>query len=363
MKNILPYILILVYTSCFSQKTSNETFVCPPCANECDKLTFTQAGECPQCHMQLEKKASILPARKKAAILLFPGVQIIDFTGPYEVLGQSNFDVFTVAEDSVLTTNMGMKIKPNYTFVNCPDADVFVIPGGNVTPSRKNPKVVNWVKEYSNKTDIVMSVCTGALLLAETGLLNGKTATTFYGALSDLQKQFPQTNVVFNQRYVDNGKFITTAGLTSGMDGALHIIEKIYGKPSAQMVALNLEYNWRPKDNYVRASLADKHLDEIFEGEGHPSITSVNLLNTEGDADKWLMELEFAASGSAEELEKTLENLIIQKAGWKKIQNPSATRSKWSFVFGAEKWNAELKVSPIANSKTYKVTVEVFKMK
>jgi hypothetical protein len=114
--------------------------------------------------------------------------------------------------------------------------------------------------------------------------LDGLTATTYYNAISELGDNFPKIKVVSDQRFVDNGKFITTAGLSSGIDGALHIVEKLEGKYKAQTVALNLEYDWKPDDNYARASLADKYLKKIFEGndEGHPSISSVKLLSTEG---------------------------------------------------------------------------------
>ncbi len=86
-----------------------------------------------------------------------------------------------------------------------------------------------------------MSVCNGALILAETGLLDGLTATTYHNAIPELEKAFPKTKVVSDQRFVDNGKFITTAGLSSGIDGALHIVEKLKGKSKAQTAALNMD--------------------------------------------------------------------------------------------------------------------------
>jgi transcriptional regulator GlxA family with amidase domain len=184
-------------------------------------------------------------------------------------------------------------------------------------------------------------------------LLDGLTATTYHNAISELEKDFPKTKVVSDQRFVDNGKFITTAGLSSGMDGALHIIEKLKGKSKAQTVALNLEYDWKPENNYARASLADRHLNKILEGddEGHPSISSVKLLNTEGNKDEWKVEFELTASITAEEIRKVMEKMIIEKTNWKKEKNILPTKSSWSFTSQEkENWNGFLEVKQVSSN-------------
>jgi putative intracellular protease/amidase len=355
---------ILISASTFAQ-APKEIFICIPCERDCDKLVFDKPGICPHCNMTLVKQTDDLREKKagKVAILLFEGVQIIDFTGPFEVLGQAGYDVITVSANPSVKTNMGMRVTSDFTFANCPEVGIFIIPGGNISGTRASVEAVQWIKQYAEKSDLVMSVCNGALILAETGLLNGLTATTYHNAISELKKDFPNTKVVSDQRFVDNGKFITTAGLSSGIDGAFHIVEKLKGRAKAQTVALNLEYDWKPGDNYVRASLADKYLNKIFEGDddGHPGITAVKLLNTEGNKNTWKVEFELTATTTAEEIEKTMEKMITQKVDWKKEKNNHPTQSNWSFTTDEkEKWNGFLEVRPVS-SKTNSFLV-VFKV-
>jgi putative intracellular protease/amidase len=301
----------------------------------------------------------------KVAILLFEGVQIIDFTGPFEVLGQAGYQIITVSANPSVKTYMGMKVNSDFTFTNCPEAAIFIVPGGNISATRHSPEAIKWIKQYSEKSNIVMSVCNGALILAETGLLDGLTATTNYNSISEFGKGFPKTKVVSDQRFIDNGKFITTSGLSSGIDGALHIIEKLKGKSKAQTVALNLEYDWRPEDNFARASLADKYLKKIFEGddEGHPSISSVKLLNTQGTKDKWKVEFEVMATTTAEEIEKVIEKTIIKKVDWKKEKNILPTNSSWRFTSPEkETWNGFLEVKQVSsNTNSFIVILKIDK--
>src|SRR5690242_2185485 len=147
------------------------------------------------------------------AIVLFEGVQIIDYSGPWEVLGQAGFKVFTVADKTEpLTTRFDQKVTPYYSFDNGPDADIILLPGGRGTSkAADNPRAINWIQEKAKNARYVMSVCTGAFLLARTGLLDGLTATTFHSAIPALAQAAPKTKIVYDQRYVDNGKVITTA--------------------------------------------------------------------------------------------------------------------------------------------------------
>src|SRR5262249_55059194 len=199
-------------------------------------------GPCPGCGMALieeEAAKALIQARKKAAILIFDGVEIIDYTGPYEVFGASNFDVYTVAATpDPVTTAMGMKVVPKYTFADAPQPDVLVVPGGSVRAARQSAPTLKWVTDTTQHTAHTMSVCNGAFILASAGLLDGLTATTTYHLLGDLASDYPKVKVVDDRRFADNGKIITAAGLSSGIDGALHVVEKIYGPGRAQSVAL-----------------------------------------------------------------------------------------------------------------------------
>src|SRR5690349_10716046 len=198
------------------------------------------------------------------AIVLFDGVQIIDYSGPWEVFGQAGFKVFTVADTTEpLTTRFDQKVTADYTFDNSPDADIILLPGGRgTTKAAENPRAIRWIQDKAKNARYVMSVCTGAFLLARTGLLDGLSATTFHSAIPSLEKAAPKTKVVYDQRYVDNGKVITTAGLSSGIDGALHLVELIQGKGNAQAVAPAMEYPWKPDGTWARAALADRYVPD-----------------------------------------------------------------------------------------------------
>lgn len=230
-------------------KNGRKVYVCPPCGLDCDKATHDKPGVCPHCGMTLvEKTVESHAAGEKpltVAILVFNGVEIIDFAGPWEVFGAAGFEVHTVAPGpDPIKTVFGEKVVPDYTIENSPKADIVLIPGGSIAAAIKDPKVIEWIQTRSKEARHVMSVCNGAFLLAKAGLLDGLSATTVRGGLAQLSKFAPRTKVVHNQRYVDNGKFITTAGLSAGIDGALHLVAKTLGKDFAQAVAHGLEYRW-----------------------------------------------------------------------------------------------------------------------
>jgi transcriptional regulator GlxA family with amidase domain len=174
------------------------------------------------------------------AVLLFEGVELLDFAGPAEVFGVAgegmSFRVFTVAEKTdVVRAIGGVQVKPEFTFKDAPRADVLVIPGGSTRNVGKTG--IAWIREAGKDAQVVLSVCMGAFLLAEAGLLDGCEATTHRWGLENLQKAAPKCKVVSNKRFVDNGKIITTAGVTAGIDGALHVVERLCGKKAARWTA------------------------------------------------------------------------------------------------------------------------------
>src|SRR6266700_6601280 len=229
-------------TSCLKahvfENAAAKTYICPPCGLPCDKLTFDQPGNCPQCGMTLVPLDGE-GGPPKVAILLYNGVEIIDIAGPWEAFGTAGFLVHTVAEKTEpLTLVFGQKVIPDYSFEKSPKADVLLVPGGGYGTQMKNDALIGWIKSKSNEVSHVMSVCTGAFLLGKAGLLSGQTATCTAGMVEDLAL-FPNTRVVYDARYVDSGKIITTAGLSSGIDGAIHLISKMLGKGAAQRIATN----------------------------------------------------------------------------------------------------------------------------
>jgi putative intracellular protease/amidase len=307
---------------------------------------------------------------RNLAIFIFDGVQIIDYTGPFEVLGhawlneQPMFNIYTVAEKpDAITTNMGMTVVPKYTFENMPKTDILVLPGGGVNRHMDNPKVIKWVQDTSANAEYVMSVCNGAFYLGKAGLLDGLTATTFHGLLDELKTIAPKAKIVNDQRFVDNGKIITTAGLSSGMDGALHLIEKLAGYGKAQEVALALEYNWQPELNYARASFADRHLYKVLGREGFklPEGTGWLVLNQRGGKDDWEKNWEVKLSTTAPELLKIIDTKLAE--GWTKVSvsnERGGVRSVWKFADEDGKpWSAVANVQALqGESGKFKLTIK-----
>ena len=171
---------------------------------------------------------------------------IIDFCGPWEVFrdvmlpsGEHPFRLYTVSDKiAPITAGGGMKIVPDYTFANAPAPKVVVIPA----QSDPSNAMLDWIRQSTKNTDVTMSVCTGAFVLAKTGLLDGKSATTFHAAFNTFAMQFPGIQLKRGARFVDNGNVATAGGLSSGIDLALHVVERYYGREVAQKTAYTMEY-------------------------------------------------------------------------------------------------------------------------
>src|SRR5262249_49950282 len=158
-------------------------------------------------------------------------------------------------------------------FADAPKPDIMLIPGGNVIEAQKDPQTLKWIQETAGKAEYVLSVCNGAYIIARAGVLNGLTATTTAPLIDGLAAISPNNKRVHDKRFVDNGKVITTAGLSSGIDGALHVIERSYGRGTAQQVALGMEYNWDPESKFARAALADRYMRFNYDVEGAQSLS------------------------------------------------------------------------------------------
>lgn len=297
-----------------STTAASARYHCPPCGCASQGKTFDQPGKCPDCGMALmEGEALASPADTKVAILVFPGVQIIDIGGPYETFGQAGFTVYTVAEKpDLITTTMGLKITPSYTFATCPKPDVLVIPGGTLGETLTDATTLQWIQARSKDAKKVLSVCNGAFILAKTGLLDGLGATTYADLIDALKKAEPKVKVVSDQRFVDNGEFITTAGLSAGIDGSLHVIELLEGHGAAQEVALRMEYDWRPEAGFVRAALADRQIPHLR----LPDARVLRLLSTEGTRSRWHLAAEVESALDADALRAKLVEELKAKGGW-----------------------------------------------
>jgi len=197
------------------------------------------------------------------AFLISEGAQVIDFAGPWEVFqdvvipGRADhpFRLYTVSQStSPIHTSGGMKIVPDYTIENAPAPKVIVIPA----QSKPSEATLEWIRKATKSTDVTMSVCTGAFVLARTGLLSGKAATTYHGAFVRFADQFPDIHLKRGARFVEDGNLATAGGLSSGIDLALRVVERYFGREVAQKTAYDLEYQgqgWmNPESNQVYAA-------------------------------------------------------------------------------------------------------------
>jgi putative intracellular protease/amidase len=201
-----------------------------------------------------EGQAQKKPAEpKNVAIFLYQGVELLDFAGPGEVFSAADFTTYTMSVDGKALTSQGfVKIQPEFSIETVPVPDIVVFPGGSAGPTSNDPKVMEWIKKLNSGGSFFMSVCTGAFILANAGLLDNKRVTTHWGSTQSLGKTLPTSTVLENTRFVDNGTIITTAGVSAGIDGALHLVSRIKGLEAAKKTARYMEYEkWNPQEGVV----------------------------------------------------------------------------------------------------------------
>jgi transcriptional regulator GlxA family with amidase domain len=200
--------------------------------------------------------------RKRVGIVVFDGVEILDFCGPYEVFSVtrlpdhdgpedvSPYDVHLVAEHSTpCTTTGGMIVTPHHDFTTCPPLDLLLVPGGNGTRREQaNPAMLAWLRERARAAELVTSVCTGALVLGHAGLLDGRRATTHWEALATMRSALPAVTVDATRHYIRDGDRMTAAGIAAGIDMALRIVADDLGEAVARMSARYMEYPYSTDD-------------------------------------------------------------------------------------------------------------------
>jgi transcriptional regulator GlxA family with amidase domain len=195
---------------------------------------------------------------RNVAILIFDDVEVLDFCGPLEVFGvtgQRNdgeppFYAYTVAtKNEPILARIGLSVNPNYTIENCPPPDILLVPGGYGTRRLIHDEtILQWIKAQSERVELLLSVCTGALLLGKAGLLDGLSATTHWAAIDELRAVAPNTEIRPDERYVDNGKIVLSAGVSAGIDMSLYIVSRLLGKAQAAETARHMQYDhWKEK--------------------------------------------------------------------------------------------------------------------
>lgn len=188
-------------------------------------------------------------AVRKVAIVLYDGVELLDFAGPGEVFASAGgFRVFTVASTHAPVLSQGfVRITPDYSVEDSPAPDILVVPGGASGTFAGDKAGMAWLRKVAPRAEVAMSVCTGAFLLGRAGLLDGKAATTHWSGLDALRSSFPRTQVKSDVRYVDAGQVLTTAGVSAGIDGALHLVQRLLGDEVAWQTARYMQYDaWEP---------------------------------------------------------------------------------------------------------------------
>lgn len=193
----------------------------------------------------------------RVGILVFQDVEILDFCGPYEVLAAvrldearrreepSPFEVLLVAESlEPVRTKGGLRVLPDVTLDDCPPLDWLIVPGGwGVRKEINNARLVGWIAQRSQAASLTASVCTGAMLLGKAGLLHGKRATTHISSLDWMRGEFPDVSVEEEYRWVEDGKVVSSAGVSAGIDMTLHLVERTFGSQVSKATADHMEYN------------------------------------------------------------------------------------------------------------------------
>lgn len=185
-------------------------------------------------------------------IYIYDNAEVLDFSGPFEVFTTATrvaktpyFNTFLVSESGeTVTARAGYQVLSNYGFANHPPIDVLIVVGGVHTEEMTKPNVLAWVKQQAKSAQLVASVCTGAFILGAAGVLTEQNATTHWDDIADLRTQFPALNVIENKRWVDEGRLITSGGISAGIDMSLHIVGRLTELALAEKTARQMEFDW-----------------------------------------------------------------------------------------------------------------------
>jgi transcriptional regulator GlxA family with amidase domain len=197
-------------------------------------------------------------ARRAIGLLVYEEVEVLDVAGPFEVFSVATrvasrrspgsappFGVWLVSKDGRQVRARGaFPMTPDRALATSPDLDVLIVPGGVADAVEGDDEVTGWVRRLSSSTEVVASVCTGAFVLAAAGLLDGLTATTHWEDAADLSARYPAVTVDPDRRWIDHGPVATSAGISAGIDLALHLVERFEGEDLARATARQMDYRW-----------------------------------------------------------------------------------------------------------------------
>ena len=194
----------------------------------------------------------------RVQILAFDEVEALDFCGPFEVFTTASrvhgrqhagepalFEVTSVAAEQAVRARAGLRLLADHSLADAPPADVLVVPGGVVDAALASADTLAWIATQAREARITASVCTGAFLLAASGVLQGNArVTTHWEDIDDLRARFPALDVVQDVRWVDNGRIVTSAGISAGIDMSLHLVERLAGRDLALRTARQMDFAW-----------------------------------------------------------------------------------------------------------------------
>ena len=184
-------------------------------------------------------------------IYIYDQAEVLDFSGPFELFSVANrlanlaWNIWLVAEVESLVEARGVfQVKPHYSIQNVPELDVLIVVGGVHSDELRKTEVINWIRKTAEKTRITGSVCTGAFLLAEAGLLDGLEVTTHWEDISDLHRNYKNLQVREGISWIEQGKLFTAAGISAGIDMSLELVSRLASAELAERTATQMEYTW-----------------------------------------------------------------------------------------------------------------------
>lgn len=193
----------------------------------------------------------------RVLILAYDGVEALDFAGPFEVFTTASrvcqrmqpgtaapFEVASVAQASSVQARAGLRLLADHTLEGSPKADVVIVPGGVVDVPMACPDTLRWIAKSAADAQLVASICTGAFLLAKSGVVTHEAVTTHWEDIADLREQFPRLEVREGVRWVDSGRIVSSAGISAGIDMSLHLVERLAGRELAERTARQMDYAW-----------------------------------------------------------------------------------------------------------------------
>ena len=263
---------------------------------------------------------------RNVAVVVYQGMEILDFGGPAEVFaaasqfgaqgGEPAYRVYTVGRTRDAVESQGfIDIVPDYSIADSPKPDILVLPGGSSNAVSGDAAFHEWIVATGRDAEAIVTVCTGAFIAAKAGLLDGLKATTYYGALAGFEESFPKVQVQPGRRFVDNGRVVTTAGVSAGIDGSLHFVARDLGRWVADRTAEYMEYRWSPESTHAAAY---PQLNPRLDARGR-ELQLASLALRSGDV-----------SGAMTTYRSVLGSRAGDSAVWLEAGNQLAARKSWA---------------------------------